>query len=127
MRVMVLVKTTPELEEAYYDDPRALEEMAEMGRFNDVLTKAGVMLAGEGLAPSRQGKLVSFGADGPSVIDGPFAESKELVGGYWIWQVESIDEAIEWLKKAPFRDGTVEIRRIYEEADFADGLPPRSS
>jgi hypothetical protein len=123
---MVLVKMTPEDEETYLDDPRALDDMAEMGRFNDELTKAGVMLAGEGLAPSREGKLVSFGADGPSVVDGPFAESKELVGGFWIWQVESMDEAVEWLKRSPFRDGTVEIRRVAEEADF-DGLRSKSS
>jgi hypothetical protein len=123
MRVMVLVKMTVADEESYPKDPRALEDLAEMGRFNDLLTKAGVMLSGEGLAPSSEGKLVNFSADGQSVVDGPFAESKELVGGYWIWQVESMDEAVEWLKKSPFRDGTVELRRVFEEADFADGYP----
>jgi hypothetical protein len=120
---MVLVKMTRADEESYPKDPRATDDLAEMGRFNDLLTKAGVMLSGEGLAPSSEGKLVSFDADGQSVVDGPFAEAKELVGGYWIWQVESMDEAVEWLKKSPFRDGTVELRRVFEEADFADGYP----
>jgi len=120
---MVLVKMTLEDEESYHKDPGAVDDLAEMGRFNELLTKAGVMLSGEGLAPSREGKLVSFTADGQSVVDGPFTEAKELIGGYWIWQVESMDEAVEWLKKSPFRDGTVELRRVYEEADFADGYP----
>jgi hypothetical protein len=120
---MVLVKMTPADEESYPKDPQATDDLAEMGRFNDLLTKAGVMLSGEGLAPTREGKLVSFDADGQSVVDGPFTEAKELVGGYWIWQVESMDEAVEWLKKSPFRDGTVELRRVFEEADFADGYP----
>jgi hypothetical protein len=123
MRVMVLVKMTPADEESYPKDPGATDDLAEMGRFNELLTKAGVMLSAAGLAPTREGKLVSFDADGQSVVDGPFTEAKELVGGYWIWQVESMDEAVEWLKKSPFRDGTVELRRVFEEADFADGYP----
>jgi hypothetical protein len=120
---MVLVKMTPADEVSYPKDPGANDDLAEMARFNDLLTKAGVMLSGEGLAPTREGKLVNFDADGQSVVDGPFTEAKELVGGYWIWQVESMDEAVEWLKKSPFRDGSVELRRVFEEADFADGYP----
>ncbi|WP_198676048.1 YciI family protein [Kribbella monticola] len=123
MRVMVLIKMTPADEETYPKDPRAIDDLAEMGRFNELLTKAGVMLSGEGLAPTSEGKLVSFTEEGQSVVDGPFTEAKELVGGYWIWQVESMDEAVDWVKKAPFRDGTVELRRVYEEAEFADGYP----
>ncbi|QNE22098.1 YciI family protein [Kribbella qitaiheensis] len=123
MRVMVLVQTDPKLEDTYFEDPRANSDLEAMGRFNDELLKAGVMLAGEGLAPSREGKRVSFGTDGPSVVDGPFAEAKELIGGYWIWQVESMEEAVEWIKRGPFHEGTLELRRVYEEAEFADGYP----
>ena len=75
------------------------------------------------LAPTREGRRVTFGDDGTSVVDGPFTEAKELIGGYWIWQVESMDEAVEWLKKAPFKDGTIELRRVFEEEEFADGYP----
>lgn len=117
MRVMVLVKANEDSEQGNYAGHE--EEFAEMGKFNEQLLKAGIMLAGEGLTPSSQGKRVAFGDDGGTrVIDGPFAEAKELVGGFWIWQVSSMDEAVEWLGRAPFRGTTVEIRRIQEPEDF---------
>jgi hypothetical protein len=125
MRVMVLVNATAQSEAEQWDDPAVQAEFEAMSKFNEELVKAGIMLAGDGLAPTSQGKRVRFDAGGsPSVIDGPFAEAKELVGGYWVWQVSSMDEAVEWVKRAPFRDNTIELRRVYEEADFADVLPP---
>jgi hypothetical protein len=120
MRVMVLVKGDEEYEGGRMPTS---DELAEMGKFNEELLKAGVMLAGEGLARSAEGKRVRFDGKKPTVIDGPFTESKELVAGYWIWEVASLEEATEWLKRAPFQDTTVEIRRVYEEADFGDALP----
>jgi hypothetical protein len=117
MRVLVLVKSNEDAEQGNYDGRE--DEFAAMGKFNEELVKAGVMLAGEGLAPTSEGKRVAFAADGSGrVIDGPFAEAKELVGGFWIWQVSTMEEAVEWLKRAPFKDGTVELRRILEQADF---------
>ena len=122
MRVMVLVKATEDSEKGEYAGHE--EEFAAMGRYNEELLKAGIMLAGEGLAPSSQGKRLDFGDDyGSRVIDGPFAETKELVGGFWIWQVSSMDEAVEWLKRAPFKGTTVELRRIAEAADFEGQIP----
>ncbi len=122
MRVMVLVKANEDSERGNYAEHA--DEFVAMGKYNEELVKAGIMLAGEGLAPSSEGKRVAFGADGGNrVIDGPFAEAKELVGGFWIWQVSSMEEAVEWLKRAPFKDGTVEIRRIHEAADFEGQLP----
>jgi hypothetical protein len=115
MRVMVMVKATEEYEAGRMPSH---EELAEMGQFNAELVKAGVMLAGEGLAPSSQGKRVRFEGKKPTVVDGPFAEAKELVGGFWIWEVASLEEAAEWLKRAPFQDGVVEIRRVAEPEDF---------
>lgn len=124
MRVLVLVHATPQSEAEQFDDPEVLAEFEAMGRFNEQLVKAGIMLAGEGLAPSSQGKRVAFGPSGrPSVVDGPFAEAKELVGGFWVWQVSSMDEAVEWIKRAPFRDNVIELRRIYEESDFEGKVP----
>lgn len=124
MRVMVLVHATPQSEAEQFDDPEVLAEFEAMGRFNEELVKAGIMLAGEGLAPSSQGKRVAFGPSGtPSVIDGPFTEAKELVGGFWVWQVSSMDEAVEWIKRAPFRDNLIELRRVYEESDFEGKVP----
>lgn len=117
MRVMVLVKANEDSEQGNYAGHD--EEFAAMGKYNEELLKAGVMLAGEGLTPSSAGKRVAFGDDGGTrVIDGPFAEAKELVGGFWIWQVSSMEEAVEWLKRAPFRGTTVEIRRVQEPEDF---------
>jgi hypothetical protein len=122
MRVMVLVKATEDSERGNYADH--VDEFVAMGKFNTELVKAGIMLAGEGLTPSAEAKRVTFGEDGGTrVIDGPFTEAKELVGGFWIWQVSSLEEAVEWLKRAPFRSQTVELRRIQETEDFAGQLP----
>ena len=95
-----------------------------MGKFNEELVKAGVMLAGEGLQPSSKGVRVNFDGAKPTVIDGPFAETKELVAGFWLWQVRSMDEAVEWLKRAPFEEGEVEIRRVFEAEDFGEAMTP---
>jgi hypothetical protein len=128
MRVMVLVTASAQSEtERWADDPAAQAEFEAMRKFNEALVDAGVMLAGEGLAPTSEGKRVQFNAGkSPSVIDGPFTEAKELVGGYWIWQVSSMDEAVEWIKRAPFRDNMIELRRVHEDADLADVLPPEA-
>jgi hypothetical protein len=121
MRVMVLVKGSDETEAGQLPTEG---ELAEMTAFNEELVRAGVMLAGEGLQPSSKGVRIRFEGDRKSVVDGPFAESKELVAGYWLWQVRSLDEAMEWLKRAPFREGEVEIRPIFEADDFGDALTP---
>ena len=119
MRVLVLVKASEESETGKFP-PNFKQLVDDMNTYNEELVKAGVMLAGEGLYPSSKGKRVRFdGATKRSVIDGPFAETKELVAGFWIWQVRSIDEAVEWLKRAPFQGGDVEIRPIQETEDFA--------
>ena len=110
MRVVVIVKASPE---------------SEAGQFNEQLVNAGVMTAGEGLHPSSKGKRVRFSGRDRTVIDGPFAETKELVAGFWIWKVASIEEAVNWLKRAPFDGGTeVEIRPIFEAEDFGKELTP---
>jgi hypothetical protein len=122
MRFMVIVKANKESEAGVLPDQKIL---AEMGKFNEELVKAGVMLAAEGLQASSKGARVRF--DGPkrTVTDGPFAETKELIAGFWIWKVKSKDEAIEWLKRAPFGGGTeVEIRQIFEAEDFGANLTP---
>jgi hypothetical protein len=117
MRVMVLVKANKDSEVGILPTPKLL---AEMGKFNQELIQAGVMLAGDGLRPSSKGKRVRFSGEKRTVIDGPFTETKELVAGYWIWQVRSMEEAVEWLKRAPFdRETEVEIRPVFEMADFA--------
>jgi hypothetical protein len=121
MRVMVIVKANKESEAGIL--PRK-EMLAEMGKFNEQLAKAGVMLEGEGLHASSKGKRVRFSADKKSVIDGPFSETKELIAGFWLWQVKSIDEAVEWLKRAPFQDTEVEIRQVFEADDFGAELTP---
>jgi hypothetical protein len=122
MRVMVMVKATKDSEAGMLPSAKLLEDM---GKYNEQLVKAGVMQAGEGLHPSSKGKRVRFSGADRTVIDGPFAETKELVAGYWIWKVNSIDEAVEWLKKAPFDGGTeVEIRPIFEAEDFGKELTP---
>ncbi len=122
MRVMVLVKATQDSERGNYADHA--DEFAAMGRYNEELIKAGIMLAADGLAPSAEGRRVVYDADGGSrVIDGPFAEAKELVGGFWIWQVSSLEEAVEWVRRAPFTSTSVELRRIHELADFEGQLP----
>jgi hypothetical protein len=123
MRVMVLVHATEDSEQGNYAG--RVGEFEAMGKYNEELVKAGVMLAGEGIEPSSGGKRLDFAADGGSrVIDGPFAEAKEIIGGFWIWQVSSMEEAVEWLRRAPFRGQTVELRRILEPADFEGLLPP---
>jgi hypothetical protein len=98
--------------------------LTEMGKYNEELVKAGVMLAGEGLQASSKGSRVTFSAGKPSVIDGPFAETKELVAGFWLVQVKSKDEAIEWVKRAPFKNAVVEIRQVFEAEDFGPELTP---
>jgi hypothetical protein len=122
MRVMVFVPASKETEAGAMP---STELLAKMGKYNEELVKAGVMLAGDGLHATSRAKKVRFGGAQPTVIDGPFAETKELVAGYWIWQVKSIEEAVEWLKRAPF-DGGVEvaIRPIIEPSDFGDQLTP---
>lgn len=122
MRVMVLVKANEESEAGVMPSREILEQM---GSFNEELVRAGVMLAGEGLRPSSAGVRVRFDGERRTVIDGPFAETKELVAGYWLWQVKTLDEAIEWLKRAPFGGGTeVEIRPVFELEDFGAELTP---
>lgn len=122
MRVMVIVKASPETEAGRLPSTAELDAM---GRYNEELVKAGVMLAGEGLHPTSRGRRVRFDGDRRTVIDGPFAEAKELVAGFWLWQVRSLDEATEWLKRAPFDGGTeVEIRPVFEDGDFGVAMTP---
>jgi hypothetical protein len=122
MRFMVLVKASKESEAGILP---SRELLTEMGRFNEELVKAGVMLAGEGLHPSSKGARVRFEGKKRTVIDGPFPETKELVAGYWVWRVESKKEAIDWLKRAPFDGGVeVELRQIFEAEDFGAEFTP---
>jgi hypothetical protein len=122
MRVMVIVKANKDSEAGVMPSAKMLTDM---GRYNEKLVNAGVMLAGEGLGPSSQGKRVRFSGSGKTtVIDGPFTEAKELVAGFWILKVKSMDEAVEWLKQAPFEEGEIEIRRIFEAEDFGDTFDP---
>jgi hypothetical protein len=124
MRVMVLIKGTEETEAGM---PPSEELLTEMTAFNEELVKAGVMLGGEGLQPSSKGVRVLFSGTDRRVIDGPFAETKELLAGYWLWQVKSMDEAIEWVRRIPNptgQEGVVEIRPVYELDDFGEALTP---
>src|SRR3712207_8324059 len=122
MRFMVLVPASPESEAGEMPSTELLEEMT---KYNEELVKAGVMLAGDGLHPSSKGARVRFEGGKRTVIDGPFTEAKELVAGYWIWECASRDEAIEWLKRAPFDGGVeIELRQIAELDDFAEQLTP---
>jgi hypothetical protein len=122
MRVMVLVKASPESEAGVMPSN---EMLTAMGKFNEELVKAGIMLAGEGLHPTSKAARVKFSPDGRrTVIDGPFAETKELVAGFWLWQVKSMDEAIEWLKRAPFESEEIEVRPVFEAEDFGAELTP---
>jgi hypothetical protein len=122
MRFMIIVKASEDSEAGVLPDEKILSEM---GKFNEELVKAGVMLAGEGLQPSSKGARVKFEGSKRTVIDGPFAETKELIAGFWLWQVKSKEEAIEWLKRAPFDGGTeVEIRQVFEAEDFGANLTP---
>ena len=121
MRFMVIVKANKDSESGVLPDKKILEAM---GKFNDELVKAGVMLAGEGLHASSKGVRVKFSGKQRVVRDGPFTETKELIAGFWLWQVRSKEEAIEWLKRAPFEDTEVEIRQVFEMEDFGANLTP---
>ena len=121
MRFMVLVKADKNSEAGVLPDRKLL---AAMGKYNEELVKAGVMLAGEGLQASSKGARVRFSGGKRTVIDGPFAETKELVAGFWLWQVKSKEEAIEWLKRAPFEETEVEIRQVFEAEDFGAEFTP---
>jgi hypothetical protein len=122
MRVMVLVKANEDTERGVLP---TTEDLNAMGAFNEKLAEAGIMLAGDGLRPTSHGKRVRFDGDTKTVIDGPFAETKELVAGYWIWEVASVEEAVEWLKRAPFDGGAeVEIRPFYTAEDFGENFTP---
>jgi len=124
MRVIVIVKASRESEAGVMPDEKML---AEMGKYNEELVKAGIMLAGEGLHPSSRGKRVRFSGTNRTVVDGPFAETKELMAGYWLWQVKSMDEAVEWLKKCPNpHNGVseVELRPVFEAEDFGAEFTP---
>jgi hypothetical protein len=121
MRFMVLVKATEDSEAGVLPSEKIL---AEMGKFNEELVKAGVMLAGEGLHASSKGARVRFSGTKRTVIDGPFTETKELIAGFWIWKVNSKEQAIEWLKRAPFDNEEVEIRQVFEAEDFGAELTP---
>ncbi|BCT94116.1 hypothetical protein LYSHEL_31430 [Lysobacter helvus] len=125
MRVMVMVKATPNSEAGTLPSEQLLREM---GQFNEDLVKAGVMLAGEGLQPSSKGVRVRFSGRDRTVTDGPFAETKELVAGFWLWQVRSMEEAVEWVKRCPNpmpgEDSDIEIRQVFEAEDFGEALTP---
>jgi len=121
MRFMVLVKANEDSEAGVLPDEKILTQM---GKYNEELVKAGVMLAGEGLHPTSKGARVRFSGGKRTVIDGPFTEAKELIAGYWLWQVKSKEEAIEWLKRAPFDGTEVEIRQVFEAEDFGVALTP---
>jgi len=121
MRFMVIVKASKDSEAGVMPSQQLLSDM---GNFNQQLADAGVMLAGEGLQPSSKGARVKFWGGQKSVIDGPFAETKELVAGFWLWKCKSLDEAIDWLKRAPFEETEVEIRQVFEAEDFGDDFTP---
>jgi hypothetical protein len=124
MRVMVIVKANEDTEAGVMPTE---QELTEMGKYNEELVKAGIMLDGEGLHPSSRGARIQFSGDQRSVVDGPFAETKELIAGYWLWQVRDMDEAIEWAKRCPNPTGAesvLEIRRVFEADDFGDTMTP---
>ncbi len=121
MRFMILLKSDESTEAGTMPSE---EVLAEMGRYNEELVKAGVMLAGEGLHPSAKGARVKFSQDTPTVTDGPFTETKELIAGFWLFQVKSKEEAIEWVKRAPLQGAEVEIRQVFEAEDFGDEFTP---
>lgn len=123
MRVMVIVKATPDSEAGVLPSE---ELLSEMGKFNEELVKAGVLLAAEGLQSSAKGVRVRFGGGKSAVIDGPFTETKELIAGFWLWQVRSFEEAVEWIRRSPFSKSNeeIEIRRVFEAEDFGPGLTP---
>lgn len=120
MKVMVFVMANPESEAGAMPTEDMLREM---GKYNEDLVNAGIMLAGEGLHPSAKGKRVQFAGKKRTVIDGPFTEAKELVAGFWMWQVKNMDEALEWIKRSPFQDGEVQLRPVFDTEDFAASDP----
>jgi hypothetical protein len=120
MKVMVLVKANPDSEAGKMPGE---EVFREMNAFNEQLVKAGVLLAAEGLHPSSKGKRVRCEGKARTVIDGPFAETKELIAGFWIWQVRSLDEAVEWVRRSPFQEGEIELRPVFSPEDFGDAVP----
>jgi hypothetical protein len=127
MRVMVIVKATPESEAESMSTEQMTKMFEEMGAYNEELVKAGIMLQGDGLTPSSKGKRVHFSGTKRTVVDGPFAETKELIAGFWIWQVKSMDEAVEWVKRCPnpmMSDSDIEIRPFAEMEDFGDAMTP---
>jgi hypothetical protein len=124
MKVMVIVKATPDSEAGVMPSEQLLTEM---GQYNEELVKAGIMLAGEGLHPSSKGKRVLFSGPNRTVTDGPFAETKELIAGFWLWQVKSMDEAVEWVKRCPNpmnEESVIEIRQVFEMEDFGEAMTP---
>jgi hypothetical protein len=121
MKVIVFVKANKESEAGIMPSEQVFREMT---AFNEQLVKAGVMLAGEGLHPSARGKRVRCVGKERTVIDGPFSETKELVAGFWMWQVKSMDEAVEWIRRSPFQEGEIELRPVFEAEDFGNALPP---
>ena len=124
MKFMILVKATKDSEAGVMPSEKLL---ADMGKYNEELVKAGIMLAGEGLHPSSKGALVKFSGSNRTVVDGPFSETKEFVAGFWLWQVKSLAEAIEWVKRCPnpmLEDSEIEIRQVYEAEDFGDAFTP---
>ena len=121
MRVMVIVKANKDSEAGVMP---STAELTAMGQYNEELVKAGVMLAGDGLSASAQGVRIYYTGDKRTVVDGPFTEAKELIAGYWIWQVQSMEEAVEWAKRSPFQEGGVELRRVIEDDDFGAAFTP---
>ncbi|NID14773.1 YciI family protein [Luteibacter yeojuensis] len=127
MRVMVFVKATEDSEKGFVPTPESRQMLEDMGRFNDELVKAGVMLAADGLRPSSAGKRVAFNGDKRTVSDGPFTEARELVAGYWLWEVKDMDEAVEWVKRCPnpqVGPSVIEIRPLYELEDLMADIGP---
>src|SRR3954466_6022631 len=127
MRVMVLVKATEDSEKGILPTRETTEMFEAMGKYNEELVNAGIMLAGDGLKPSSQGKRVAFDGPGRTVIDGPFSETRELVAGFWLWQVKDMAEAVEWVKRCPNPmpgPSEIEIRPVFEAADFGEALTP---
>ncbi len=121
MRVMVIVKANKDSEAGVLPSEQILREMTE---YNEELGKAGILLAGDGLHPTSKAKRIRFSGKERTIIDGPFTETKELIAGYWLWQVKSMDEAVEWLRRSPFQEGDVDIRPIFEAADFGEAFSP---
>ena len=130
MRVMVFVKATEDSEKGISATPETAKLFEAMGKFNEELRKAGVLLAGDGLKPSSKGKRIAFDGARRTIIDGPFAETRELVAGYWLWEVKDMDEAVAWVKRCPnpmLGPSEIEIRPLYEMADFEDFLTPEAA